>query len=52
MAIAEGTPYAGMTRIRLRVGAALRTLSARMTRTPLVCYLIEMDYNPLSIRIL
>ena len=52
MAIAEGTPYAGMTRIRLRVGAALRTLSAHMTRTPLVSYSIEMDYNSLRIRIL
>jgi len=40
MSVAENTPYAGMTRIRLRVGAALRTLSARMSRTPLVCYVI------------
>lgn len=28
------TPYAGMIRIRLRVGAALRTLSARLRELP------------------
>lgn len=49
LTIVEGTPYAGMTRIRLRVGAALRTLSAHMTRTPLVKYaIVNLLYTTLS----
>ena len=36
------TPYAGMIRIRLRVDTALRVLSARLARTPLVGSIVSL----------